>query len=156
MPTTTRRRSGRAARLTALTDSLDADDCRARLAAADASLVVAFARTPREWLAARDAHPGGVSFVATQPHPDCVRVPGDTGDLVGFAVAVSEFLDALPADATPAVCLDGVDAALAATSTPRVARFLSVVAARVRAVGGTVHCHADDAALPHDVVLGAD
>jgi hypothetical protein len=159
MPTATRPRAdARPVGSTVLVGDPDCEACCGRLAAADAALVVAFDATPREWFAARDARPGGVQFVATYPHPDCERVLADPGDLTAFALAVGEFLDALPEDAAPAVCLDDLDAALAYAAPSLVARFLSVVAGRVRAVGGSLHAHAASkpAALPNETVLVAE
>lgn len=159
MPTATRpgpdRRADRVAELV----PGEQDACCAHLGEADATLVVSFDGTPREWLAARDVCADTPRFVATYPHPECVRVLADPGNLVGFALATAEFLDALPADATPAVCLDGLDAAMAYASAIRVARFLAVVVSRVRAAGGSVHCHSDGdaaAALPSGDVLVAE
>jgi len=61
---------------------------------ADAAFVVALRQSPGGWLDDRPADLPPTRFVATYPHPDCVRTVSDPGDLTGIAIAVSEFLDA--------------------------------------------------------------
>jgi len=126
--------------------------CCARLADADAAFVVALRQSTGGWLDDRPADLPPTRFVATYPHPDCVRTVSDPGDLTGIAIAVSEFLDALPAEATPAVCLDSLTTLLQYTGPTRVYRFLKVCVGRVRAAGGTLHCHVDPGAHGDDVM----
>ena len=126
--------------------------CGARLADADAAFVVALRQSPGGWLDERlDALPP-TRFVATYPHPDCVRTVSDPGDLTGIGIAVSEFLDALPADATPAVCLDSLTTLLQYTGPTRVYRFLQVCVGRICAADGTLHCHVDPSAHGDNVM----
>ncbi|MFB6073124.1 MAG: hypothetical protein ABEJ88_09165 [Halobacterium sp.] len=122
--------------------------CTGLLGGDEPVLVVAVRDTPREWLAARrgwlaagDAP--SPQFVATYPHPDCVRVVADPGDLSRLALAAGDALDAFPADAAPAVCVDAVSTLLEYATPVRVGRFLQVLAGRACAAGGTLHCHAD-------------
>ncbi|NIB98146.1 hypothetical protein [Halobacterium sp. R2-5] len=126
----------------------DARVCADRLAAADAALVVSLRRTPRNWQAARDGPLPPTGFVTTDSHPGSVRAVADPGDLTGIGIAVSEYLGDLPGDAEPAVCLDSLTTLLQFAEPERAYRFLQVLCGRVRAAGGTVHCHADPAA--HD------
>ncbi|WP_232703428.1 DUF7504 family protein [Halobacterium wangiae] len=126
--------------------------CAARLADADAAFVVAIRQSPGGWLDGRSETLPPTRFVATYPHPDCVRTVSDPGDLTGIGIAVSEFLDALPADATPGVCLDSLTTLLQYTGPTRVYRFLQVCVGRVRAADGTFHCHVDPSAHGDDVM----
>jgi hypothetical protein len=144
---------GSSPRATAVHDA----DCSRLLAAADAALVVVLGSSPRSWLAARDS-PRDVAFVATYPHPDCHRTFSDPGDTVGIALAVEEWHRTLPDDAVPAVCLAGVDTLVEYAGGPEARRFLQVVTGRMRAAGGTIHCHGDVAAgamvAPDHYLLG--
>jgi len=118
-----------------------ADTCAYRLARADEALVISLDATPREWLAERGR--GGVdpAFVATYPHPACVRVVSDLRNPVDVALAAEAFLGSLPDGAAPAVCVDGL-ARLAERAGPLpTARFRRVLDNRVRAAGGTLHYH---------------
>ncbi|MFC3477775.1 DUF7504 family protein [Halobacterium litoreum] len=121
------------------------DDARAActdlLAHGDHALVVALDATPREWLADRGHAAPNPAFVATYPHPDCVRVVSDLREPVAVALAAEEFLASLPDGAAPAVCVDGLDRLAERAGPLRTARFLSVLANRVRAAGGTCHYH---------------
>lgn len=136
----------------ALVADTDTDSCRRWLSQADDALVVTLDQRPREWLAAHDhaVHP---AFVAAYPHPDCVRTVADPGALDAIAVAVDEFLADVPADDTPAVCVATLDTLCEYAGRRRTERWLAAVAGRVRAAGGTLHCHDCDADLPHADVL---
>ena len=126
--------------------------CGSRLADADAVLVVSLRQSPGGWLDARPADLPPARFVATYPHPDCVRTVSNPGDLTGIGIAIAEFLDALPEDATPAVCLDSLTTLLQYTGRTRVNRFLQVCTGRVRAADGTLHCHVDPDAHGDDTM----
>lgn len=122
--------------------------CAELLSEADAALVVSLCHGPDNWRASRDHDLPPTHFVTTDSHPDSARTVSDPGDLTGYGIAVSEFLDGLPADAEPAVCLDSVTALLQYADPERAYRFLQVLCGRVLAADGTVHCHVDPAA--HD------
>lgn len=130
----------------------EAGVCTDRLSAADAALVVSLRRTPGDWQAARDGPLPPTGFVTTDPHPGSVHAVATPGDLTGIGIAVSEYLGDLPDDAEPAVCLDSLTTLLQFTETERAYRFLQVLCGRVRAAGGTVHCHADPAAHDDDAL----
>ncbi|WP_336035582.1 DUF7504 family protein [Halobacterium yunchengense] len=121
--------------------------CADLLSGADAALAVSLRHPPDRWLAARESTPP-TWFVTTSPHQDSVRTVADPRDLTGVGIAVSEFLEGLPDDAEPAVCVDSLTTLLQYSDPPRVYRFLQVLCGRVRAADGAVHCHADPAA--HD------
>lgn len=123
-------------------DASEAAACMDLLAAGDDAVAVSLRDRPDDWLAARDADVSP-RFVATYPHPDCVRVVSDPGDLSTLALAVDDALDS-PSDAdAPAVCVDALSSLLAYAGPVHTGRFLSVLAARARAAGGTLHCHGD-------------
>jgi len=126
--------------------------CERRLARADDALVVTLDATPREWLADRDTavHP---AFVATYPHPDCVRTVADPGSLTAVAAAVDDFLADAPDSATPAVCVDTLDPVREYAGVRATERWLAVVAGRVAAAGGTLHCHDCGDSLSHGDVF---
>jgi hypothetical protein len=128
------------------------DACSRQLARADDALVVTLETTPREWLADRDA---GVrpAFVATYPHPDCVRTVADPGSLTAVASAVDDFLASTPPASTPAVCVDSLAPVREYGGVRETERWLAVVAGRVAAAGGTLHCHDCEGALPHGNVF---
>lgn len=130
----------------------DAGSCGRRLARADDALVVTLDDTPREWLADCDATVRP-SFVATYPHPDCVRTIADPGSLTTIAAAVEEFLRTTPDAATPAVCVDTLDPVREYASDRATERWLAVVAGRVAAAGGTLHCHDCEDVLSHGEVF---
>jgi len=130
----------------------DAESCHRRLSRADAPLVVTLDETPREWLADCEAAVRP-SFVATYPHPDCVRTVADPGNLPAVAAAVHDFLRAAPDAATPEVCVDTLDPVCEYAGRRRAERWLAVVAGRVAAAGGTLHCHDRGTDLPHDGVF---
>ncbi|MFB6270594.1 MAG: hypothetical protein ABEH83_11655, partial [Halobacterium sp.] len=109
--------------------------CTDYLADADAALVVSLRRPPAAWLDSRGDVPA-TWFVSTEQHPDSVRGVTDPGDLTGVGIAVSEFLDGLPADATPAVCVDSLTTLLQYSSPERTYRFLQVLCGRVLAADG--------------------
>ncbi|WP_232686964.1 DUF7504 family protein [Halobacterium zhouii] len=116
--------------------------CESLLESADAALAISLRRQPSSWLDARgaDAIPP-TRFVATHDHADCVRTVSSPGDLTGLGIAVSECLDALPEDTTPGVCLDSLTTLLQYVDESRAFRFLQVLVNRVRAAGGSIHCH---------------
>lgn len=122
--------------------------CTDLLSRADAALVLAVRRPPDDWRARRGDGLPPTRFVTADPHPDSVRAVSDPGDLTGLGIAVAEYLDAVPADAVPAVCVDSATTLLQFADSRRVYRFLQVLCGRVLAAGGTVHCHVDPAA--HD------
>lgn len=123
--------------------------CGSLLASADHALAVSVRRPPSEWLDDREAASlPPTRLVAADDHPDCVRTVSNPGDLTGFGIAVSRYLDELPDDATPGVCLDSVTTLLQYVDENRAHRFLQVLVNRVRSADGHVHCHADPAA--HD------
>jgi hypothetical protein len=126
--------------------------CGRRLAQADDALVVTLDATPREWLADCDA-PVRPAFVATYPHPDCVRTVADPSSLPVVAAAVDEFLADTSDASTPAVCIDTLDPVLEYAGVRATERWLAVVADRVAAAGGTLHCHDCEGALPHGDVF---
>jgi hypothetical protein len=128
------------------------DACGRRLARADDALVVTLDDTPREWLADCEAAVRP-AFVAAYPHPDCVRTVADPGSLPVVAAAVDDFLEATPASATPAVCVASLDPLLEYAGIRATERWLAVVASRVAASGGTLHCHDDEDALAHREVF---
>lgn len=118
----------------------DTPDCATHLAGADAVLAVTLRFPPRAWLAARDCSQP-VAFVSTYPHPDCHRTFSDPADTAGIALAVADWLDALPDAVAPGVCLAGLDTLVEDAGRADARRFLQVVSGRVRAAGGTVHYH---------------
>jgi hypothetical protein len=126
--------------------------CGRRLARADDALVVTLDATPREWLADCDAAVRP-AFVATYPHPDCVRTVADPASLPTIAAAVDDFLADTPESATPAVCVDTLDPAREYAGVQATERWLAVVAGRVAAAGGTLHCHDCEDVLPHGDVF---
>jgi hypothetical protein len=150
--TSTRRPPGGSSGSGPLALVADTDTCRRRLARADDALVVTLDQRPREWLAAHD-HAVRPAFVAAYPHPDCVRTVADPGALDAIAVAVDEFLADVPADDTPAVCVAALDTLCEYAGRRRTERWLAAVAGRVRAAGGTLHCHGCDTDLPHADLL---
>ncbi|MCG1004395.1 MULTISPECIES: hypothetical protein [Halobacterium] len=122
--------------------------CAQRLATADAALAVLLRQPPDSWQDARDAALPPTCFVTATPHGDDGDAVAAPDDLTGLGIAVSERLRDIPADAEPAVCVDSLTTLLQYADTDRAYRFLQVLCGRVRAAGGTVHCHADPAA--HD------
>lgn len=126
--------------------------CGRRLARADDALVVTLDATPREWLADCDAAVRP-AFVATYPHPDCVRTVADPANVTAVAAAVDDFLADAPESSTPAVCVDTLDPIREYAGVPATERWLAVVAGRVAAAGGTLHCHDCEDALPHGDVF---
>jgi len=135
-----------------LADDGDDDACGRRLARADEALVVTLDATPREWLADCDASVRP-AFVATYPHPDCVRTVARPDSLPTIAAGVDDFLAATPDGATPAVCVDTLDPVRERAGVRATERWLAVVAGRVAAAGGTLHCHDCRDALPHGDVF---
>lgn len=125
--------------------------CTGLLAEADAALVVSLRQPPDDWLAARENLPA-TWLVSTEQHRDSVRGVTDPGDLTGIGIAVGEFLEELPGDVDPAVCVDSLTTLLQYSSPERAYRFLQVLCGRVLAAEGTVHCHADPAAHGDDVL----
>lgn len=116
--------------------------CESLLASVDAVLAVSLRRQPDAWLDARDADVLPPSrFVAVHDHADCVRTVSSPADLTGLGIAVSECLEALDEDVTPGVCLDSLTTLLQYVDPSRAFRFLQVLVDRVRAAGGTIHCH---------------
>ena len=126
--------------------------CGRRLARADRALVVTLDDTPREWLADCDASVRP-AFVATYPHPDCVRTVADAANLTTIAAAVDDFLADTPESATPAVCVAKLDPLREYAGVRATERWLAVVAGRVAAAGGTLHCHDSEDVLPHSDVF---
>lgn len=118
----------------------DDSACGHGLARADDALVVTLDATPREWLGDCDAAVRP-AFVAAYPHPDCVRTVADPANLTAIAAAVDDFLAATPESATPAVCVDTLDPIREYAGVLATERWLAVVAGRVAAAGGTLHCH---------------
>lgn len=128
------------------------DACGRRLARADAALVVTLDAAPREWLADCDAAVRP-AFVATYPHPDSVCTVADPASLPTIAVAVDGFLADAPASATPAVCVDTLAPIREYAGVRAAERWLAVVAGRVAAAGGTLHCHDAEDVLPNGDVF---
>lgn len=124
-------------------DASESSACTDLLAAGDSALAVSLRDRPDDWLAARADAGLSPRFVATYPHPDCVRVVSDPGDLPTLALAVDDALASPSASETPAVCVDALSPLLAYAGPVRTGRFLAVLAARTRAAGGTLHCHGD-------------
>lgn len=116
--------------------------CTDRLTTGDAALVVALRQPPDDWRASHGNVPP-TWFVTTDPHADSVRTVANPGDLTGIGIAVSEFLDLVPADTCPCVCLDSLTTLLQYCEPDRAYRFLQVLSGRVLAADGTLHCHAD-------------
>lgn len=121
--------------------------CTDRLTTGDAALVVALRQQPDDWRASRGDVPP-TWFVTTDQHADSIRTVADPGDLTGIGIAVSEFLEWLPADTRPCVCLDSLTTLLQYCEPDRAYRFLQVLSGRVLDADGTLHCHADPSA--HD------
>jgi hypothetical protein len=116
--------------------------CESLLESADAALAISLRRQPAAWLDARDEDVlPPTRFVASHDHADCVRSVSNPGDLTGLGIAVSECIDALPEDTTPGICLDSLTTLLQYVDPSRAFRFLQVLVNRVRAAGGTIHCH---------------
>ncbi|MGB9964446.1 DUF7504 family protein [Halobacterium hubeiense] len=120
--------------------------CTDRLADADAAVAVSLRRAPADWRAARGDRLPPTRFVAAEPHAGSAHAVSTPGDLTGVGIGVSECLRAFPDDAEPAVCVDSLTTLLQFAEADRTRRFLQVLGGRVRAAGGTLHCHADPAA----------